>query len=179
MYLSAISLDLKRAAPYAKSMPTRNPAAFMNILPPVGKLVALDVGHKRIGVATSTTTRTLATAAAALPRTPWVALEPALRSACIGAVGLIIGLPLNMDGTAGPMAQSATDFATEAEKRLGLPVLLLDERLTTRQAQGAFFEQREAGTRQTRASTKASTGRLDSAAAVLLLNAALNVLHPA
>lgn len=157
-------------------MPTRNPAAFAASLPTPGKLLGLDVGQKRIGLASSTSTRTLATSAGVLERTPWKALAPVLAAKAAGYAGFVVGYPLNMDGTAGPMAQSVTDFATLLEKETGLPVLLFDERLSSVQAENAFFEQRETGSRQTRASKKASVGHIDSGAAVVVLQAALDAL---
>jgi putative Holliday junction resolvase len=91
--------------------------------------------------------------------------------------GAVVGLPLNMDGSEGPSAAAARSFAGIVAKVLNVPVLLWDERLSSKQAEAAYFEQRHAGRqghKQTRGSKKASSGQTDSGAAVLVLQSALN-----
>ncbi len=160
-------------------MVTRNPLE----LPESGRLLGLDYGKARIGVATSDSARTVATARGAIGG----AFEAVCRqlgdlAAQTGAVGIVVGLPLNMDGTHGPMTQAARSFAAEIEKRLGLPVLVWDERLTSRQAEMAYFEQRQdgrEGRRQTRASKKDSVGRMDAGAAAVMLQSVLDGMRVA
>ena len=103
-------------------------------VPETGALLGLDYGRVRIGVAVSTPERSLA-----------VPLENWERSGDDGTdaehllqmvadqqiVGLVVGLPLNMDGSEGPSAQSARQFAENLAARLEIPVALWDARLST------------------------------------------------
>jgi putative Holliday junction resolvase len=145
-------------------MVTRNPLE----LPKLGKLLALDVGEKRVGVAISDSNRSVALARGVWTR-PWAELKTQV--AASGAVAVVLGEPLNMDGSIGPMATAVRSLADLIEKELNLPVLLWDERLTSRQVENAFFEQREG--RQTRGSKKASVGHVDAGAAVVILQGVL------
>jgi putative Holliday junction resolvase len=89
--------------------------------------------RRRLGLAGTDPDRRLVTALRTMPRRrladDLAALGTVVRERA--AVGLVLGLPLNMDGSAGPMAQAARSFARELDRALGLPVLLQDERLTT------------------------------------------------
>lgn len=160
-------------------MVTRNPLE----LPTPGRLLGLDYGKARVGVAVCDSGRTVASARGAMTG----AFDVICRSlaalvAETGATGVVVGLPLNMDGSYGPMAQAAQSFAAEIEKRLGLPVLIWDERLTSRQAEMAYFEQRQdgrEGRRQTRASKKDSVGRMDAGAAAVMLQSVLDGMRVA
>lgn len=153
-------------------MVTRNPFD----LPAQGKLLALDSGAVRVGVAASDTSRRMAVTKGIVDRQPWATLKTKISAwKTEGCVAAVVGYPLNMDGTPGPSADAATSLASLIEKECGLPVLLWDERLTSRQAEGAFFEQRIG--RMTRGSKKASVGHIDSGAAVILLNNVLDALR--
>lgn len=134
--------------------------------------MGLDVGVKRVGAAISDTTQGTALSKAIWPR-EWKQLKALIEGT--QAIGVVLGEPKHMSGEAGERAQSVTDLAKLIEAELKLPVALMDERLTSVQAQAAFFEQREAGSRQTRASKKDASQALDAAAAVLLLQAWLDV----
>jgi putative Holliday junction resolvase len=144
-----------------------------------GKIVTIDVGGARMGVAVSNNARTVA-----LPRgiwpAPWAQLKMKLaEEKQAGCTLVVLGLPLNMDGTYGPMATKVTSLADLIEKELALPVLLWDERLTSRQMEAAFFEQRaegREGRRQTRATKKESVGHTDAGAATLILQGVLDAL---
>jgi putative Holliday junction resolvase len=92
-----------------------------------------------------------------------------------GAAAVILGEPLNMDGSIGPMATAVRSLADLIEKELNLPVLLWDERLTSRQMENAFFEQREG--RQSRGSKRDSVGHMDAGAAVVILDGVLGTLR--
>lgn len=114
-------------------MPLRNPADLAERLTPRGVLVGLDLGTKTIGVAASNPERTLASARETLRRTKLKAdLERLLalidREA---AVAVILGLPLNMDGSEGPRCQAVRQFASDLLKARELDVALWDERLST------------------------------------------------
>ena len=98
-----------------------------------GALLGLDIGDKTIGVASCDPARLVATPVETIRRkklTPDAARLTELAKAR-DAVGLVIGLPLNMDGTAGPRAQSARAIAGHLRRLVGLPVAFWDERLST------------------------------------------------
>ncbi|HZQ02071.1 MAG TPA: Holliday junction resolvase RuvX [Reyranella sp.] len=107
-------------------------------LPPSGRLMALDVGAKTIGIATSDVLRGLATPLTTLRRgklaADLAALAELARKHEVKAMA--IGLPLNMDGSEGPRCQSVRQFAANIEKHgpaalAALPVVFQDERLST------------------------------------------------
>ncbi|MDF2999119.1 MAG: ruvX [Xanthobacteraceae bacterium] len=103
------------------------------LLPPRGTLLGLDLGTKTIGVASCDPDRRLATAVETIPRkqfTPDAARILELARAR-GAVGFVLGLPVNMDGSEGPRAQSTRAFARNFAKLTELPIALWDERLST------------------------------------------------
>jgi putative Holliday junction resolvase len=101
--------------------------------PARGALVGLDLGTKTIGVAVSDPDRRLATGVETIARTAFKAdaarlLELAnARAAC----GFVLGLPINMDGSEGPRAQSTRAFARNFARLTALPIGLWDERLST------------------------------------------------
>jgi putative Holliday junction resolvase len=100
---------------------------------PGSRLIGLDLGEKTIGIALSDTQRTIASALLTRKRTNFAADFAYLAGLMTehGAGGLIVGLPLNMNGSEGPSAQSARSFARNFAARSDLPVLLWDERLST------------------------------------------------
>src|SRR5471032_2234971 len=101
--------------------------------PPHGGLIGLDLGTKTIGVASSDPDRKLATGVETIARTKFAAdaarvlALAAERNAC----GFVLGLPVNMDGSEGPRAQSTRAFARNFAKLTELPIALWDERLST------------------------------------------------
>jgi putative Holliday junction resolvase len=97
-----------------------------------GRLLGLDVGTKTIGLATCDTGWTFATAASTIARTKFTADLASLATfvACHSIIGLVVGLPLNMDGSDSPRTQSVRAFARNLVT-LGLPILLWDERWST------------------------------------------------
>jgi putative Holliday junction resolvase len=102
-------------------------------LPPRGALIGLDLGTKTIGVAASDPDRKLATAVETVARKTFSADAKRLLALAAerNAVGFVLGLPLNMDGSEGPRAQSARAFARNLGKLTELPIALWDERLST------------------------------------------------
>ena len=152
-------------------MVTRNPLE----LPASGKLLALDVGAKRVGVALCDSGRRVA-AVRGLWARPWAELKGKIsQEGAAGVVAVVLGFPLNMDGSVGPTATAVSSLADLIEKELGLPVLLWDERLTSRQMENAFFEQRQG--RETRGSKKDSVGLMDAGAAAVILQGVLDRLR--
>ncbi|MEI9989434.1 MAG: Holliday junction resolvase RuvX [Rhizomicrobium sp.] len=107
--------------------------ALRPALPPRARLIGLDLGEKTIGIALSDTLLTVATPMETLKRGKFSADAARIEKIAAeqGAGGLVVGLPLNMDGTDGPAAQSARAFARNFAARSPLPVLLWDERLST------------------------------------------------
>ncbi len=106
---------------------------FAAALPSAGRLMGLDVGSKTIGVAVSDATRFIATPLETVQRKK-LALD-LNRLAALAAerqvAGIIIGLPVNMDGSFGPRVQSVRQFAKDCAARLGLPIAFWDERWST------------------------------------------------
>ena len=128
-----------------------------------GTLVAFDFGTKSIGAAVGQritgTARPLAALKANDGNPDWTLIERLLREWQPEAV--IVGLPLNMDGTEQPLTARARKFANKIHGRFGVKIILHDERLSTVEARAGLFE--HGGYR---ALTK---GRIDSASAVVIL----------
>ncbi|KQW22744.1 Holliday junction resolvase [Afipia sp. Root123D2] len=101
--------------------------------PPRGALIGLDLGTKTIGVAVSDPDRRLATGIETIQRKTFTA--DAARLLVLGAernvAGFILGLPINMDGSEGPRAQSTRAFARNFSRLTDLAIGLWDERLST------------------------------------------------
>jgi len=106
---------------------------FAAALPANGALMGLDPGEKRIGVAVSDTTRLIASSLEQISRTKFATDADAILKLYDArqCVGFVIGLPLNMDGSSGPAAQSARAFARNLLAKRDVPLLLWDERLST------------------------------------------------
>lgn len=105
----------------------------LSIIPPAGKILGLDLGTKTIGVAVSDGMRYSASPLETIKRTKFT--QDAERIIALvaenNAVALILGLPLNMDGTEGPRVQSTRAFARNLSQKLDLPIAFWDERLST------------------------------------------------
>ena len=98
-----------------------------------GPLIGLDLGTKTIGVAVSDPDRKLATGVTTIARRKFTddAAQVLALATERAACGFVLGLPVNMDGSEGPRAQSARAFARNFAKLTPLPVALWDERLST------------------------------------------------
>jgi putative Holliday junction resolvase len=128
-----------------------------------GRLLSLDLGTKRVGVAVSDELQLTAQPLPPLRRSNWKNLLrqiSALRHT-FDAQGVVIGLPLNLDGTEGDAAQEARRIARNLSLSLPVPVHLQDERLTSHAAEESL---RAAGVRD-----KELTARLDGEAAAIIL----------
>jgi len=116
--------------------------AFHAALPDGARLIGLDLGTKTLGVAVSDVNRSVASSLETIKRTKF--RDDLARMAEIiahyGVGGIVIGLPLNMDGSEGPRAQSARAYARNLAAATGLPILLWDERLSTVAAERALIE---------------------------------------
>jgi putative pre-16S rRNA nuclease len=110
--------------------------------PSRGVLMGLDLGTKTIGVATSDPDRRIATAVETVARKTFTADAKRLLALAgeRNAVGFVLGLPLNMDGSEGPRAQSTRAFARNLAKLTELPIALWDERLSTAAVERTLIE---------------------------------------
>ncbi|MEG8026801.1 Holliday junction resolvase RuvX [Sphingomonas aerolata] len=123
-------------------MITLSPAQFRDALPNGGRLIGLDVGTKTIGTALCDAGWSFASPASLIRRTKFQKDKAAL-AAMITAqkvVGLVIGLPINLDGSESPRSQSTRAFAQNL-KDMGLPILLQDERWSTVAVTRTLIEQ--------------------------------------
>ncbi|CAL8973746.1 Holliday junction resolvase RuvX [Rhodoplanes serenus] len=140
------------------------------LLPERGALVGLDLGDKTIGVAVSDPDRRLATGVETIGRKRFT--DDAARLLALAAerrvVGLVLGLPLNMNGTEGPRAQSTRAFARNLARLTELPIGLWDERLST-----TAVERELIAADASRAKRKAV---IDQHAAIFILQGALDRL---
>lgn len=116
--------------------------SFVAALPPNRAVAGLDLGTMTIGVALSDLRRQVATPIEVIRREKFT-LDAARLLALLdqrGAAGIVLGLPLNMDGSSGPRVQSTQAFARNLEKLTALPICYWDERLSTVAAERALLE---------------------------------------
>ncbi|MES2145760.1 MAG: Holliday junction resolvase RuvX, partial [Pseudomonadota bacterium] len=115
---------------------------FATALPPNRAIAGLDLGTVTIGVAMSDLRRSVATPIEVIRRVKFT--EDAARLLALlaerGAQGIVLGLPLNMDGSSGPRVQSTQAFARNLERLTPLPIGFWDERLSTVAAERALLE---------------------------------------
>lgn len=150
-------------------MITPSATDFAAVLPAGGRLLALDVGTRTIGTALCDARWTIASPALLIARTKFTADRGALEAliAREQVKGVVVGLPLNLDGTDSPRTQSIRAFARNLDP-LGLPVLLWDERWST-----AAVERQMIAADITRAKRAA---QIDCAAAAYILQGAIDRL---
>lgn len=105
-----------------------------------GRLLGLDPGERRIGVALSDSTGTIATPVRYIDATLENAFDM-IRDLCFEyeVSGVVVGLPVSLDGSEGPSAQKARTFSESVRKVTGLPVHLQDERFTSHTAESALI----------------------------------------
>jgi putative holliday junction resolvase len=123
-------------------MPVLALADALTLFPRRGCLIGLDLGTKTIGVAASDPDRRLATPVETIMRTR-LRLDAERLLALAGerhAVGFVLGLPVNMDGSEGPRAQATRAFARNFAGLTALPIALWDERLSTAAVERALIE---------------------------------------
>jgi putative holliday junction resolvase len=144
---------------------------FAARLPLQGRLMSLDVGTKTIGVAVSDTTRLVASGVETVIRSRFTADAARLQAlvATHAVVGVVIGLPVNLDGSSGPRVQSTRSFAGNLAPLLSLPILLWDERWSTVAAERSLLE--------ADASRRRRKEVIDKVAAVIILQGALERLR--
>ena len=141
------------------------------LLAPEARLLGLDVGTKTIGLALSDVTRSIATPYHTVRRTKFTedakVIQEAVEEHQVGA--LVIGLPINLDGSEGPRAQSTRAFARNLAARIEVPMVFWDERLSTAAVERHLIE---AG-----ASRKRRAQVIDRMAAAYILQGALDRLN--
>jgi putative Holliday junction resolvase len=135
------------------------------------RLLGLDVGTKTVGLALSDVTRSIATPYHTVRRTKFTEdaklIQEAVEEHQVGA--LVIGLPINLDGSEGPRAQSTRAFARNLAARVKVPMVFWDERLSTAAVERHLIE---AG-----ASRKRRAQVIDRMAAAYILQGALDRLN--
>lgn len=139
--------------------------------PPSGALIGVDPGTKTLGVAATDGLRMIASPVETIVRGK--KLGPALDRFFVvyddrKAVGLVVGLPLNMDGSEGPRSQSARALVHNILQRRDIPIALQDERLSTAEAERAMIA--------ADLSRKRRAELIDASAAAIILKAALDRL---
>jgi putative Holliday junction resolvase len=135
----------------------------------VGRILGLDVGERRIGLAVSDATRTLARPLSALRTTGlqgdalMLVSDEVARLAADedGVSAIVVGLPRRLDGTPHDMTARVQAFGSRLEARTGLPVRFQDERLTSREAESRLALREK--------DWRARKAKLDAAAAALIL----------
>ncbi len=140
-------------------------------LAPDRRLLGLDVGSRTVGLALSDVTLTIATAYHTLRRTTFAKDAGSLRRTIDehGVGGLVIGLPVQMDGTEGARCQSVRQFAANLLERMDIPIAFWDERLSTAAVERRLIREADMSRRR-RAQV------IDKAAAAYILQGALDAL---
>lgn len=115
---------------------------FVAITGAVSGLMGLDFGTKTIGVAISDRLQTVATPRETIKRKKFGIDADAINRLIIEneIAGIVLGLPMNMDGSEGPRAQSTRAFAKNLSVRISVPIFFWDERLSTVAAERALLE---------------------------------------
>lgn len=150
-------------------MIARDVAMFRDALPDKGRLIGLDIGTTLHGVALCDARWTIATPTNAVPKSKF-AKEYAQIAALVAAervVGIVIGLPRNLDGSDSPRTQSVRAYVRNLDP-LALPILLWDERWSTQAVERAMIA--------ADLSRAKRAVRVDSAAAAYILQGALDAL---
>ena len=149
---------------------TTSAADLRAALPQGGALLGLDLGTQTIGTAFCDPSWMFASPGKTLKRGKFGADRVALAALVAerSIKGLVIGLPINMDGSEGPRCQSSRAYARNVSAALTLPILLWDERWSTASAERGLID-------QDMSRAKRAT-RIDSAAAAVILQAALDAL---
>lgn len=136
------------------------------------RLIGLDLGTKTIGIALSDLTRMIASPLETIRRTKFkadlVRLQEIIAEHEIK--GLVLGFPINLDGSEGPRAQATRAFSRNVNQAVDLPILMWDERLTTAAAERMLIEADQS--RRRRAEV------IDKLAATIILQSALDRMGP-
>ena len=155
-------------------MPVMDMKALRAALAPGQRILGLDLGEKTIGLAISDGTHTVASPLETLRRTKFQADAQALERIMDerGCTALVLGLPINMDGSEGPRCQSVRQFGANLLARRDVPLAFWDERLSTASVERMLVGEADLSRRR-RAQV------VDKLAAAYILQAALDASRPA
>jgi putative Holliday junction resolvase len=131
-----------------------------------GRLLGLDIGGKRIGVAVSDEMGLIASPVGMVPRGPQSGREIRQHAVRLGAVGLVVGLPVGLSGREGPQAAEVRAFVADIESEVDLPIEWWDERLSTTIAERSLIA---SGTRRDK-----RRQQVDATAAAVILQGYLD-----
>ena len=146
----------------------RDIEVFKAGLPPSGRLIGIDAGTKTLGLALSDVSRMIASALETIRRTKFTADAERLLALCVEhkIAGIVLGLPVNLDGTEGPRAQATKALARNLNRLTALPILLWDARLTTADAERMLIAADQPRNRRAEV--------IDKLAATIILQSALD-----
>jgi putative holliday junction resolvase len=169
--VSALRFDTAVRPPYRQAVTVLTLEDLAASTPPGTPWLGLDLGEKTIGVAASDATRMIASPLSLIRKTKFTEDAHALLKLMDGrkASGLVIGLPLNMDGSEGPRAQSCRAFARNLQRIRAVPCAFQDERLSTSAVERFLIEELDLN-RKRRANV------VDRTAAAWILQGALDRL---
>lgn len=148
-----------------------NVRSLVNVLPQGKKLLGIDLGTKTIGLAVSDPSLKIASPIKTLNRSKLKKNSPeiAFIASEHGIGGIIVGMPINMDGTVSARAQATKDWAFSLVELLFVPIAFWDERLSTAAVEKAMIK--------ADLSRKRRAKRIDSAAATYILQGALDFIQ--
>lgn len=163
--------DLHRKIGAGMPAQKRERLMFRRRIGPARRLIGLDLGKKRIGVALSDIALSIASPLEVVKRGKFTPTAEYILSLMDkhGADGLVIGLPLEMSGKEGPAAQSAREFGRNLLKLRDVPILYFDERLTTAEVERTLLEADASRARRAEV--------IDKMAASVILQAALDAIY--
>ena len=141
---------------------------FFNVTRNARPILGIDLGEKRVGVSISDINQSIATSYTTLPKRKFSLFSKELQTILEKEMicGIVLGLPLNMDGSEGPKCQSTRDFAKNLSNITTIPITFWDERLTTIAAEKSLLS--------ADISRKKRLRVIDSIAAVLILQNVLD-----
>jgi len=143
---------------------------FKTIIENNSRLIGIDPGNKNIGFAICDENKKVATPLKILQKSKFVVLIKQINQIIRenNIKGIVIGNPINMDGTSSKSSQSASDFAKNLSKNITIPITMWDERLSS---EGSFKITKELGTNVTN-----RVNKLDKNAAAFILQGAIDYL---
>ena len=143
---------------------------FKTIIENNSRLLGIDPGNRNIGFAICDENKKVATPLIVLPKNKFAVLMKQINQIIKEnhIKGIVIGNPINMDGTSGKSSQSASDFAKNLSKNITIPITMWDERLST---EGSFKITKDLGTNVTN-----RVNKLDKNAAAFILQGAIDYL---
>ena len=143
---------------------------FKTIIENNSRLLGIDPGNRNVGFAICDENKKVATPLIVLPKSKFEVLMKQINQIIKEnhIKGIVIGDPINMDGTSGKSSQSANDFAKNLSKNITIPITMWDERLST---EGSFKITQELGT-----NTSNRVNKLDKNAAAFILQGAIDYL---